>query len=273
MPLPWHFILPTLLQGGSRETAEAERKEANVDVYRDQLSELDADLRNGIISAGTTPTGSRRNRAAFAGRHIRDRRRQQATIKAGCLAGRGPVYAIALGIPVVAVVLYLLLGNSAALSGTPPGPFAGNQTNGQMTQQGIQANVATLAKRLEQNPNDAEGWTMLARSYLNLEKYAEASNAYAKATALKTDDANLLTEYAFVLAMANGRQLAGQPRELIKKALQIDPDNPKALELAGSAEFQAENYKAAIDYWQKVLQKESSGFRVNAISDGKNQRS
>ena len=252
------FILPTLLQRGSQETAEAERKEANVDVYRDQLSELEADLRNGIISAEQ----HQQDRDEIERRLLDD---MSATGDSGkpelapAAAGRGPVYAIAFGIPVVAVVLYLLLGNSAALSGAPPssspGPFAGSQADGQMTQQQIEANVAKLAQRLEQNPNDAEGWAMLARSYLSLEKYAEASNAYAKATALKTDDANLLTEYAFVMAMTNGRQLEGQPRELIRKALQIDPENAKALELAGSAEFQAKNYKEAITYWQKVLQK------------------
>jgi cytochrome c-type biogenesis protein CcmH len=94
---------------------------------------------------------------------------------------------------------------------------------------------------------------MLARSYTSLEKYTDASNAYARAAALKTDDADLLSDFAFALAMANGRQLQGQPFELIKKALRIDPQNAKALELAGSAEFQAKNYKQAIDYWQRVL--------------------
>ncbi|HEV7473368.1 MAG TPA: c-type cytochrome biogenesis protein CcmI, partial [Pyrinomonadaceae bacterium] len=168
-------------------------------------------------------------------------------------ADRGPAYAIAAGVPLVAVILYLVLGNSGALSGQAPPTAAAESPQAPMTQQGIEANVAALAKRLEQNPNDLEGWTMLARSYLNLEKYNEASNAYARATALKADDANLLTEYAFVLAMTNNRQLAGQPRELITTALAVEPDNPKALELAGSAEFQAKNYKAAIEYWQKVL--------------------
>ena len=124
-----------------------------------------------------------------------------------------------------------------------------------MTQADIDANVAALAKRLEQNPGDAQGWTMLARSYLNLEKYGEASAAYARATALNANDVDLLIEYAFVLAMTNDRQLAGQPRELINKALQIDPENARALELAGSAEFQAKNYNEAIRYWQKVLEK------------------
>lgn len=256
------FILPTLLQRGPQaDAAEAERKEANVDVYRDQLSELDADLRNGIIS----PEQHQQDRDEIERRLLDDISATVADSKTGskqAAAGRRPAYAIALGIPVCAVVLYLLLGYSAGLSGAPmqtsrasAGPFSGSQNGGQMTQQQIEANVATLAKRLEQNPSDAEGWTMLARSYLNFEKYPEASKAYAKATALKTDDANLLIEYAFVLAMTNERQLEGQPRELIKRALQIEPENPKALELAGSAEFQAKNYQAAINYWQKVLQK------------------
>jgi cytochrome c-type biogenesis protein CcmH len=123
-----------------------------------------------------------------------------------------------------------------------------------MDPQAIEANVAALAKRLEQSPDDAQGWIMLGRSYVSLEKYTDASNAYAKASALKPDDADLLGDYAFALAMTNGRQLQGQPFELIKKALQLDPKNIKALDLAATAEFQAKNYKQAIDYWQKALE-------------------
>lgn len=247
------FILPTLLQSGSQDNADTERTEANLDVYRDQLSELAADRANGIIS----PEQYQQDRDEIERRLLDD---VSATAvskgsKPTANTDRAPVYALAAGIPLFAVIFYLFVGTSAALSGVPPqAPFAGSP-DGQMTQQGIEANVAALAKRLEQNPNDTEGWTMLARSYLNLEKYSEASNAYARATALKTDDADLLIEYAFVLAMTNNRQLAGRPRELVAKALQIEPDNPKALELAGSAEFQAKNYQAAIDYWQKVLAK------------------
>jgi cytochrome c-type biogenesis protein CcmH len=103
---------------------------------------------------------------------------------------------------------------------------------------------------------------MLGRSYSNLERYGEASNALAKATALKPDDADLLSDYAFAMAMANGQRLAGQPLELINKALQLDPENPKALELAGSAAFEAKNYDRAISYWQKLLQKTPADSKV-----------
>jgi cytochrome c-type biogenesis protein CcmH len=110
-----------------------------------------------------------------------------------------------------------------------------------------------LAKRLEKNPADAEGWAMLGRSYMTLQKFSEARDAYAKAVALKTNDPDLLTDYATALIMLNGRQFQGKPLEAVNRALQLDPKNPKALLFAGTAEFQAKNYKQAIVDWQKVL--------------------
>ncbi|MEP6708191.1 MAG: c-type cytochrome biogenesis protein CcmI [Pyrinomonadaceae bacterium] len=271
------FVLPPLLQT-SRQTSpgvdnEQSRKEANVDVYRDQLSELEADVANGIVSREQYT----QDRDEIERRLLDDVSPPDATNKVrekkstAAVGGRGPVYAIAVGIPVIAIALYLQVGNPAALSapsglsarpGSPAAvsqsqaPFAGGaQPSGQMTQQAIEANVAKLAGRLEQNPGDLQGWIMLGRSYVNLEKYREASNAYAKATALKPDDADLLGDYAFAMGMANGQRLQGQPVDLINKALKLDPENPKALELAGSAAFEVKNYSQAISYWQKLMQK------------------
>ncbi|MGI9068350.1 MAG: c-type cytochrome biogenesis protein CcmI [Pyrinomonadaceae bacterium] len=259
------FVLPPLLQqtaaGGDDEQS---KKEANVDVYRDQISELEADVANGIVGREQY----QQDRDEIERRLLEDVSsapvaNNSAEKKAADAVGRAPAYAIALGIPLIAIALYIQVGNPSTLSGaaasarapTQP-PFAGSsQPSGQMTQQAIEANVAKLAGRLEENPGDVQGWIMLGRSYVNLEKYKEASNAYAKATALKPDDADLLGDYAFALGMANGQRLQGQPVELINKALKLDPENPKALELAGSAAFEAKNYSQAISYWQKLLQK------------------
>lgn len=252
------FVLPTLLARAPNDARENEKQEANLDVYRDQLSELEADLRNGIISQQQY----QQDRDEIERRLLDDVSTADDASKKGpkAAAGRGPVYAVAFGIPVIAVALYLVVGNSAALSGVAPAASQARQAgesqgNGQMSQQQIEANIAALAKRLEQNSGDAEGWIMLGRSYTTLEKYTDATNAYAKAAALKTDDADLLADYAFAMAMANGRQLKGEPLELVKRALRLDPENAKALDLAASGEFQARNYKQAIDYWQKVLDK------------------
>lgn len=249
------FILPTLLHRDQSE-AETSKQQANVAVYRDQLNELEADLKNGLVSQEQY----QQDRDEIERRLLED---VSATVvrkaKPAATRSRAAAYAIAFIIPIGAVAFYLLLGNPAALSGAAAQPGA---PNGQMSQAGIEANVGALAKRLEQNPDDAEGWAMLSRSYLNLAKYKEASDAYARATSLNPTDADLLTEYAFVVAMNNDRQLQGQPQELIKRALEIAPENPKALELAGSAEFQAKNYDQAIAYWQKLLAKTSADSEV-----------
>ena len=252
------FVLPPLLQTDHSDVNENNKN--NVDVYRDQLSELQADLNNGIIS----PEQYQQDRDEIEGRLLEDvsaTEKPRTPKSREATAGRGSAYAIALAIPVLAIALYLRVGNSAAISGvvsSPPvqAPFANSsQGNGEFTPQRIEANIAALAKRLEQNPGDAQGWIMLGRSYTALEKYREASDAYAKATALKADDADLWADYAFAMAMVNGQRIQGPPLELVKKALKLDPENPKALELAGSAAFEAKNYKEALDYWQRLLQK------------------
>ena len=246
------FVLPTLLQRAETTDNDNDNKqEANIEIYRDQLRELEADLANGIVS----PEQYAPDRDEIERRLLADVPGEaDGTKKAAPVPNRAIIYGLAFGIPAVAIALYLFVGTSAALSGVPPGPVV-NTGNAGMTQQGIESNVAALAKRLEQNPNDGDGWRMLGRSYLSLEKYREASDAYARAASIKSQDADVLVEYAFALAMANGRQLRGQPAELVKRALQIAPENPRALELAGSVEFEAKNYKQAIVYWQKLLEK------------------
>lgn len=256
------FVLPPLLQG-EPEKRDVDSEEANIDIYRDQISELEADLRNGIISAEQYQQDrdeiERRLLEDVSAANNGSVSKNSEKESADPAAGRGTVYAVAIGLPAIAVAMYLLVGNKAAISpssSTTPSqaPFA-RSSQADTTQQSMEANVAALARRLEQNPGDVQGWTMLGRSYTNLEKYSEASNAYAKATALKADDAELWADYAFALAMANGQRLQGTPLDLIKKALQLDPENPKALELAGAAAFEAKNYNLAVDYWQKLLQK------------------
>lgn len=244
------FVLPPLWERSNKKKARAARDvgAANVAVYRDQLKELESDLKNGIISSEQY----QQDRDDIERRLLEDvsADNERSGKKVSATQDRSAAYAIALALPVLAVVLYLQLGNpnaSSQAAATSP------SSSGEFSQQRIEANVAALAKRLEQNPNDLQGWTMLARSYLSLEKWSEASNAYARVTELKSDDAELWADYAIAVAMAQGQRLAGRPVELIEKALQVDPKNLKALELAGNAAFEAKDYKRAIEYWGRLM--------------------
>jgi cytochrome c-type biogenesis protein CcmH len=114
--------------------------------------------------------------------------------------------------------------------------------------------VETLAQRLKDRPDDAKGWTMLARAYSALGRTAEAVPAFQKAVSLNTGDAGLLADYADTLAVQNGRQLNGEPLKLVERALKIEPGNLKALALAGTAAFDRKDFVAAVTYWEQLKQ-------------------
>lgn len=249
------FILPPLLQRTDKEQAQSamERREANIAIYRDQLAELETDLQNGIASQDQY----QQDRDEIERRLLEDIQSAEDHVKPAAPANkRAVVYTLAFGIPLVALIFYFRVGELKAITGPQTLPATTNQSPGAMrSQQQIDANMAALVERLKTNPSDAQGWVMLARSYNSMERYGEAAGAYARATELKPNDADLLAEYAFVSAMASGRQLEGQPMELVNRALKIDPENLGALQLAGSAAFQRKDYNVAADYFSRVLKK------------------
>jgi len=253
------FILPALLQK-SNQDEEVERREANVLVYKDQNRELEADLKNGLIGKEQY----QQEQAELERRLLEDVGASAEVSSATAKHGNTFAYSVALFIPIGAIVFYLFVGNPKGLDpatapATMPTANAGDQAgpmsagSGSMSQQQIAANIEKLADRLKQNPNDAQGWTMLARSYMMQERFSDAANAYEKLTTLNPNDADAWADYAEALALANGQNLAGKPTEAINRALQINPKHQKALDLSGSAAYQAGDYNKAIEQWQKLL--------------------
>src|SRR5207249_11779416 len=91
---------------------------------------------------------------------------------------------------------------------------------------------------------------------------------YERAAALHANDEDLWAHYEKVLAFSNGQKLARKPTEAINRALQVDPSNQKALDLAGSAAFQSGDYQKAISYWQQLLKQLPAGSEaLRTISD------
>ena len=259
------FVLPPALQRSEQSNQETddERKKANIAVYRDQLSELEADVRNGIVSEEQYA----QDRDEIERRLLDDiaSTKTKKTV-APPVSARNTAYLLGIGLPLVAIIFYLNIGNPKSID---EGPVTASQSvpraPQQRTQGQIEANVEKLAQRLKSNPSDAEGWIMLARSYSSMERFGEAAGAYEKATELKPNDADLWTEYAFVTAMASGRSLEGKPGELIQQALKIEPENAKALQLAGTAAFEAKDYPKAIEYWQRVMKQVPADSEVGRL--------
>jgi cytochrome c-type biogenesis protein CcmH len=243
------FVLPPLLQK-SEDSKGDDLRAATVLIYKNQFEEMESDLKNGLIGEEQY----QQDKEELERRLLDDVNAPSSDLSSSSTATRKFAYGVGMAIPIGVITFYLAVGNPQGLSPSLPQMAApATQPGGPMSNEQIAANVEKLAKKLEQNPNDAEGWLMLARSYMSMERFADAASAYEHATALNGNDANIWADYAAASAMANGQRLAGKPMESISRALQIDPRNQKALDLAGSAAYQAGDYKKAIDYWQKLL--------------------
>jgi cytochrome c-type biogenesis protein CcmH len=244
------LLLWPLLRSGR---AGSSRDQAIVSIYRDQFRELAADHAAGTIGAEQFEGGRRELE-----RRLLQEVSQSAVAPA---AGRRPVAsvaAIAVFLVVLPVGLYLALGKPAAINPVPPQSEAAAQADQNaaghpITPKQVQGMIDQLAKRLEENPRDGEGWAMLARSYSFVRQFPQAVKAYAKAVELQPTDAHLYADYADALAMTNERRLAGEPMKLIQRSLSIDPNEVKALALAGSEAFDRHDYTGAIGYWNRAI--------------------
>lgn len=112
--------------------------------------------------------------------------------------------------------------------------------------------IEQLRKKLEQNPTDPIGWGLLARSYMAMERYADAVPIFEKATKLDPDNASLLADYADALGVHQGRKLDGRPEKLIQQALKLDPHNVKALMLSGTIAYNRKDFARAAKEWEEA---------------------
>jgi cytochrome c-type biogenesis protein CcmH len=121
-----------------------------------------------------------------------------------------------------------------------------------MTQAGVEKMVAEFADKMEKDPGNLKGWTMLARSYRVLGRNEDAAKAYARAGNFIDSDPQLLADYADALASNANGNFSGKPLSLINQALKLDPNNLMALWLSGTASFSAGNYRSAVQAWEKL---------------------
>lgn len=236
------FVLPPLLRRNV-QSGQVDRKEANVAIYHDQLAELKSDLDSGELDAAQYED---------AKREIERRLSEDVPLEPAPVAvaqpGRWPGYVLAGVIPVLAIVFYMVLGNPDALVAprAEDPAMAGEQHDAAPM-------IAALEAKMKKKPGDAAGWYMLARSYSSLGRYDDAVRAFAKLTTLVPEDSGILADYADVLAMTQDGNLQGKPLELINKALELNAQDEKALNLAGTAAYKARDFAQAAAYWRRLL--------------------
>jgi len=233
------WLLRPLLRRAQGATS-ASRQILNTAIYRDQLAELERDRAEGSLAESDFEQA----RVELQRRLLEDASVADAPPLAPHSAKRTAL-TVALLLPLSAALMYAWLGNPAAMA---PGTPQHQLSAGQMDEL-----VAKLDARLSKSPNDPQGWAMLGRTYKALGRFDQAEKAFLRAGDLMNQDAVLLAEYADLLAVRANGNLEGRPLQLVKQALQLDPENFMALALAGTAAYNRQDFPEATRYWGQLL--------------------
>ena len=254
------LILPALLRPGATVDANAEKRA----IFRQQFDELEQDKINGVLDATQYDIA----KSELEHRLLEEVGVAEASISRAIPDRRLAVVLLVL-LPLVAVLLYLKLGNLSAITIPAVSPPITESIAEHSAMAGdLEPLLEALKKKLEQNPGDGTGWALLARSYVEIRRHKDAISAYEQAVKVTPDDPQLLADYADALAVVNGHSLAGKPEELVHQSLKLDPHHIKALMLAGTAAFDRKDYKEAIRFWERLQQDLPAGSEMLADVEG-----
>lgn len=234
-----------------RRVRAARRARYDLAVYRDQLAEIDRDAERGLLTleeAESSRVEIQRRMLAAVDNRGEGGERNEAPEPSG--RGRWAVLAVVLLAPLGALVFYAQLGSPQ----TPDYPFATRTDRDTAPAMAaadadqVKQMIARLEARLDTNPDDAEGWRLLGRSYLALQRHEMAAEALRKAAQLSgTPDAR--GEYAEALVLANGGQVTDDALGIFRENLRRDPYAPKARFFVGLARAQGGDVAGALQTW------------------------
>jgi cytochrome c-type biogenesis protein CcmH len=253
----------------------------SIEVYRDQLKEVEVELRQGLIDEAQAESARVEiKRRALAADRIDKPVRPEFSGQERSFAAIGVTGIVVLG----SVGLYAVTGSpdlpsmqgtasvqrATATFGREPSILerlsAAAQTpasegRGSRPQAGlppVDEMIQRLATRLLQNPKDVEGWRTLGWSYSSIGQYADAAEAYAKAIELNPDVADIRTARIEALVNSAGGVIATDTKDAIEDTLKINPRNARALFFKGLAKEQAGDKAAALTDWIQVLKDANS---------------
>jgi len=218
--------------------ANASQRQLNAAILREQVAKLDQDLADGTLRQEDYAQA----RAELQRRVLEDTSQEDATPT--LRAPRRTLVSLALLVPLAAIAVYFITGNPAGINA----PSLAQRP----TQQDVERMVQGLADRLAKEPGNLKGWAMLAKSYKVLGRPVDAERAFERAGAFIDDDAQMLADYADVIATNANGNLSGKPAALLEKALKVDPNNGMALWLAGTAALGEKNYDRTLALWERL---------------------
>ena len=238
------FLLPALL-GRGKEVGIA-RRENNLAIFQQRLDELKADQEGGELSAEQFDQAE----ADLKRELLADLEGEEEQAQQSDSAGRIGVLMALVLVPLVAFGIYAQIGSPEAQDM----PAATEVVQKQQNAQAFEDAVAQLEQKLQQEPNNPDGWMMLAKSYGYLGRGDKVMSAYQQAIHHAGEEVSpqLLVEYAEALAAENGGEWLGEPMAQLNKALEIDPKSMDALWISGHVHFDLGRYEQALSFWERL---------------------
>jgi cytochrome c-type biogenesis protein CcmH len=218
---------------------------SDLEVYKDQLKEIDADEKRGVISS---PEAS--NARIEVSRRILKAHEISSASPAATDQRLSKIILItaALGVPIVSWGLYAKLGAPER----PDLPIA-TRTNTPSADPTMDVLVAKAEEHLKANPNDGRGWEVLAPIYFRLARYQDAIKAYETAGRLKGPSASYEIGIGQAWSRLNGGFANDAARAAFQRALDIDPSNPEPKLLLATDLAQQGKFAQAKDAFEAML--------------------
>ena len=210
-------------------------EQTNIEIAKEKIAQLEIDVKNGVLDKSVFEEAKEDVLKMLT--------LDEASVSDNKIINNKVSVAVLVIVSILSLLIlvasYIGLGNPDAIVAQKPQPS-------------IDSLLYKMEQHLAENPEDVKAWSMLGKTYFSMQKLQKANNAFTKAYQLKPNDAEIVLSLASGLAAMNNNQLLGRPVQLIQKVLQQNPNNVKALWLAGYATYQAGNYPLAQKTWEKT---------------------
>lgn len=242
--------MPFLRRSEPLSENDVDRDAQNVEIFKNRLAELERELAENNLDQTSFAALKAELEATLLGEVVPQT--EQASAK-DAAKNSVPIWVpllMTVLIPLTAVFFYFQQGYSKPLAVAIE--RAETQMNSPMVQAATQ-HIQQLKQRLEANPEDPEGWFLLARTFVNLERYQEAYEAFAIVGDIVGEHPGILSQQAQALYYLNQNQLTEEAQQLLTRAQQLDPRDPSMLGFAGIVAFDHGEFQQAIGFWETAL--------------------
>ncbi len=248
VPVVIFLILPILRTPTDENSTD--RQQQNIQIAREKKALLDRQLEREELDQAAYDDAMKDLERALA----LDLERKEVTSEKS--PGKWAGWFVAVLIPVISIFMYLELGeyrvikNPQLAEATETAVASNNPDHENMS---IETMLERLKQRLQDNPDDAEGWFIMGRTLMAMQQVDSAVTAFQRTYDLVGEEPGVMFTLADALALQNNGSMAGEPEKLVQRALELSPRNTTGLWLAGLAAEQRNDYKLAHAYWSQML--------------------